>query len=203
VTTTGIDDTTRRLATTLGVTAIAADACFFVFSAVGQPFGSLTAAGNARTPVLAGWLAWNLRTRTGMPAAGLALAGSAIGVGGSWMVLSGTSGWFLAAFVSGVGFALVGPSVILASRSLLADGLVSRRLAIVGQTAGWFTLAGLTGVVPALMRLDDPVTAPGWSWLPFVGWVSTFILLPAWAIWLGRRGAVRRSGARAAEPSRA
>jgi hypothetical protein len=191
VTTPGIDQTTRRLATALGVSAIAADASFLVFTAVGQPFGSLNDAGNGLTAVLAGWLAWTLRGRTGSPVAGLSLVGAAVAVGGSWMVISGTSGWLLAGFVSGVGFALVGPSVVLASRSLVADGLVTRRFALVGQSAGWIMLVGVTGIVPALMRLDNDATAPAWAWLPFVGWISTFVLLPAWAIWLGRR---RRSG---------
>jgi hypothetical protein len=190
-----IDQATRRLATGVGVAAIAADAAYFAFVAVGQPFGSLNDAGNGVTAVLAGWLAWSLRQRTGTPAAALALGGAAIGVGGSWMVVSGTSGWLLAGFVSGVGFALIGPSVILASRSLLSDGVVSRRFALVGQTAGWIMLVGALGIVPALMRMDDPGTAPTWSWLPFVGWISTFILIPAWAIWLGRGGNARSEAA--------
>jgi hypothetical protein len=187
VTATGIDRTTCRLAMAVGAAAIAADAAYFAFTAAGEPFGSINDIGNAITAVLAGWLAWTLRSRTGAPAAGLSLAGAAVGVAGSWMVLSGTSGWLLAAFVSGVGFALVGPSVIIASRSLAADGLLGRRLSRVGQATGWIMLAGVLGIVPALLRYDNPDTLPGWAWVPFLGWVSTFVLLPAWALWLGRQ----------------
>ena len=202
MTLTGIDRTTCRLAIAVGAAAIAADAAYLAFSAVGEPFGSINDVGNAITAVLAGWLAWTLRSRTGTPAAGLALTGAAIGVGGSWMVLSGTSGWLLAAFVSGVGFALVGPSVIIASRSLAADRLVSRRLSRVGQATGWIMLAGILGIVPALLRYDNPDTAPGWAWIPFLGWVSTFVLFPAWALWLGRQRSASPATATAV-PSRA
>jgi hypothetical protein len=184
---TGIDRTTCRLAMAVGAVAIAADAAYFAFSAVGEPFGSINDVGNAITAVLAGWLAWSLRSRTGTPAAGLSLVGAAVGVGGSWMVLSGTSGWLLAAFVTGVGFALIGPSVVLASRSLAADRLVTRRFSLLGQVSGWIMLAGLLGILPALLRYDNPDTAPAWAWVPFLGWVSAFLLFPAWALWLGRQ----------------
>ena len=182
-----IDRTTAAFAMAAGVVAIAADVAFSVFSAVGEPWGSINDVGNGAFAVLAGWVAWSFRGRTGIPAAATALAGAAIAVGGSWLVLSGSSGWLLAGFVSSVGFGLIGPSMYLAARSLAAEGVISRGLGRLGLAAGAITIVGLTGIVPAVMRLDNDATAPGWVWVAFVGWVGTFVVYPVWSIVIGRR----------------
>lgn len=45
--------------------------------------------------------------------------------------------------------------------------------------------AGVAAVPGIALRLDDMETAPGWVWIGFIGWLGTFVVLPAWAIWLG------------------
>ena len=46
------------------------------------------------------------------------------------------------------------------------------------------------GVVMApgiVLRLDDMANAPGWIWVGFLGWLGTFVVYPAWALWVGLR----------------
>ena len=181
-----IDQTTGQLATAVGAVAIAADATYAAFVAFGEPFGSINDVGYAATGILAGALAWRLRSRAGTVPTAAALAGAAVAVAGSGLVLTGTTGWLLAGFVSAVGFGLIGPSVVAANASLSADGLVPPRLALLGRVAGSVMTLGLTAVVPVAMRVDDAVTAPGWTWFTMVGWFGAVIVYPAWAIWLGR-----------------
>ena len=35
------------------------------------------------------------------------------------------------------------------------------------------------------LRLDDMETAPAWVWIGFVSWLGTYVVYPAWAIWMG------------------
>jgi hypothetical protein len=175
-----------RLAIAAGIVAIAADASFGVFSAVGEPFGHINDFGNAAFGILAGWIAWSLRERAGQPWAGVALAGAAVSVVGSWLVLSGTTGWLLAGFVSGVGFALIGPSVVAVSRSMAVDDRWPRRLTGLGIATGILMVIGIASLGPVALRYDNPDAVPGWAWIGFVGWLGAFLLYPVWAIWLGR-----------------
>jgi hypothetical protein len=181
-----IDQATGQLATAVGAVAIVADATYFAFVAVGEPFGSINDVGYAATGILAGALAWRLRSRAGTVPTAAALAGAAVVAAGSGLVLTGTTGWLLAGFVSAVGFGLIGPSVVAANSSLSADGLVPPRLVMLGRVAGSVMTLGLTAVVPVAMRVDDAATAPGWTWLTMVGWFGAVMIYPAWAIWLGR-----------------
>jgi hypothetical protein len=181
-----IDSTTGRLATAAGITALAADAAFFVFSAGVEPFGPINDVGNALAGALAGCVAWRLRHRAGGPATGLAIAGATVAVIGSWLVVSQTTGWLLAGFVSAAGFALIGPSVALAARRLGAAGVLPSGLARFGEVTGWVMTLGVTALAPVAMRVDDASTAPFWAWLTFSGMAGAFVLYPVWAIRLGR-----------------
>jgi hypothetical protein len=191
-----IDRTTARLALAVGVGVVASDVSFGIFAVVGEPFGSLNDLGNACVAILAGGLAWTLRARAGLGLTAAALAGSTVAVAGSALVLSGTTGWLLAGHVSTLGFALIGPAVIVASRSFAVDSGAAGQAARVGVAAGAVMLAGVAALAPVLMRVDDPSTAPAWTWLPFVGWIGSFVLFPIWTVRLARSGrGVRLAGA--------
>ena len=185
----GFDRVTSRLSMTVGAAAILADATYLVFAAVGEPFGSVNDVCYAATGLLAGALAWRLRSHSGGGAAVAAVGGAALAAVGSGLVLTDTTGWLLAGLVSTVGFGLIGPSVVTASSSLSARGLIPPACAALGRMAGGLMTLGLTAAVPAAMRVDDASAAPWWTWLTMVGWVGSAFLYPAWAIWLGRASA--------------
>jgi hypothetical protein len=175
-----------RLATATGVVALATDALLVTFFTVGEPFGTINDAGSAALGVLAGTVAWRLRAYGGAAATGAAIVGGAVVVTGSGLVISRTTGWELAGFVSSAGYGLIGPSVATISSGLAADGSVPRRLGQLGRVTGLLMTLGLVAAVPAALRFDDPATTPGWAWLTMVGWVGPAILYPVWALWLGR-----------------
>jgi hypothetical protein len=179
---------TGRLALALGVVAIASAACLATYSVVQGPFGTINDIGNAATGVLSAGLAWRLQRQiSGRPAnvnVGAALVGAALTVAGSALVVSGMTGWFLAGLVSSVGFAGIGAWLVVLNRS---DGLgvvTPRRLRSLGIAAGGLMTVGVVALPGIVLGLDDPAAAPAWVWIAFVGWFGTFVVYPAWAIWL-------------------
>jgi hypothetical protein len=64
----------------------------------------------------------------------------------------------------------------------LQDG--PRGLRTLGVVTGALMAFGLASAPGILLRLDDMATAPAWVWIGFVGWFGTFLVYPAWAIWL-------------------
>jgi hypothetical protein len=145
--------------------------------------------GNAATGVLAGMLAWRLRRElpddTRWVATGAALAGAALTVAGSSLVLSGTTGFLLAGLISSVGFAGIGAWLLAVSRTAGRTRDWPRRLRRAGGIAGALMAFGILSAPGMVLRFDDMATAPAWVWIGFVGWLGTYVAYPAWAIWLG------------------
>ena len=114
-------ETQERLALAVGVCAAGSAVCLATFYAVQGPFGTINDIGNATAGVLSAGLAWRLRRlipgRAGDVAVGLATVGAALTVTGSALVISGTTGFFLASLVSSVGFAGIGAWLIALNRS--------------------------------------------------------------------------------------
>jgi len=179
---------TGRLALALGVVAIGSAACLVTYSVVQGPFGTINDIGNAATGVLSAGLAWRIRRQlSGRPAnvsVGAALVGAAIAVAGSALVVSGTTGWFLAGLVSSVGFAGIGGWLVVLNTSAYGAAVTPRRLRLLGIAAGALMTVGVVALPGIVLRLDDMATAPAWVWIAFVGWFGTFVVYPAWAIWL-------------------
>jgi hypothetical protein len=182
------DQDTGRLALAIGVTAVGSVACFATFFAVGGPFGTLNDIGNAATGLLSAGLVWHMRRqipgRAGNVAVGAAVAGAGLTVAGSALVVSGATGWFLAGLVSSVGFAGIGAWLVVLNRSHAVEAVVPRRLSSLGIAAGALMALGILSAPGIVLRLDDAGTAPAWAWIGFVGWFGTFVVYPAWAIWL-------------------
>lgn len=180
---------TGRLAVAVGAVAFASAACLLTFEVVRGPFGTINDIGNATTGVLSAALAWRLRRqisgRAGDIAQGAATVGAAITVIGSALVVSGTTGFFLAGLVSSVGFAGIGAWVVVASRTFVGPEWTPR-LRTLGVVAGALMAFGILAVPGILLRLDDMETAPALIWIAFLGWFGTFVVYPAWAILMGR-----------------
>jgi hypothetical protein len=191
-----------RLALAIGGAAIASAACIATYFTVGGPFGTLNDAGNATTGALSGWLAWRLRGEmtSGVErvATGAALVGAAVTVGGSALVISGTTGWFFAGLVSSVGFAGIGAWLATFNRSAGTATTSRPRLRTLGIAAGALMAVGIAAVPGITLGLDDAATAPAWAWLGSIGWIGTYVAYPAWAVRTGVLGTRRAGGARTA-----
>jgi hypothetical protein len=180
---------TGRLAISAGIVAAGCAVSLATFFAVGGPFGTINDYGNAIAGILGGALAWRLRSRLAGRARGvalgLALVGAAITVVGSAMVVSGTTGFFLAGLVSSAGFAGIGGWLVLYNRSDARDGGQLRRLRSVGLAAGAVMAAGIVMVPAIIAGYDDMATVPGWVWIGSIGWLGVYVLYPVWAIGIG------------------
>ena len=164
------------LAVAVGAVAILSAVSLALFFAIQGPFGTINDVLNGVLAVLAGALAWTLSGSVGLVY--IALLGALIAVAGSVLVITGTTGFFLAGLVSSVGFALIGAWLLWYSWSLNASAV--RWL---GIAAGALMLVGIAVLPGIAMRLDDMNKAPAWIWVGFVSWLGIYVALPAWSIW--------------------
>lgn len=179
---------TGRLALAVGAVAAGSAISLAIYFVARGPFGTINDVGNAATGILSGWLAWRLRSHLTSQAAevavGAALVGAAITVVGSILVVSGTTGFLFAGLVSSVGFAGIGTWLVVINRSSGEVAGWPRRLRLVGLVAGTFMAVGVIVAPGIALRLDDMETAPAWVWFGFLSWLGTYVVYPAWALWL-------------------
>lgn len=189
-----VDDATLTgLTSAIGIVAPASATALAVFFVADEPFGTLNDFGNAALGVLAGSLAVGLR-RAGAPpglAGALAscsgVAGAGLTVAGSALVLTDTTGFFLAGLVSGTGFALLGTWLVALNRwAATTTPAWPRTLTTLGTAAGSVMAVGLLSVPGVVQRTDDMESAPWWLVAGGLGWLGTYALLPAWAVRLRR-----------------
>ncbi len=177
----GTPDPLRLAVGTVGLGSLA---CLAVFFAVGGPFGTLNDLGDATLAILSGALAVVERRHVRPVMTGLAVVGAGVAVAGSALVISGTTGFFLAGLVSSVGFAGVGAWLVALARAGRAGTGRVRALAI---AAGAVMALGVAVAPGIALRLDDMATAPAWVWIGFLGWLGVFVLYPVWALVSARR----------------
>jgi hypothetical protein len=191
-----------RLALAIGAVAAGSAGCLATYFAVGGPFGTMNDIGNAATGVLSGLLAWRLRDEltsgVGPVVTAAALLGAAITVVGSALVVSGTTGWFFAGLVSSVGFAAIGAWLAVLNRNGRAAEASPRRLRTLGVVSGALMAVGAFSAPGIVLGLDDAATAPAWAWIGSMGWLGTYVVYAAWAIWTGAIGARQGGAARTA-----
>lgn len=176
------------VALALGAVTVATFVVLLAFFAWGGVLGPINDAGNAVIGILSAVLAFLLhrtvRSRVGLVAA---IVGGAIVLGGSWLVLTATTGFVLAGFVSSVGFGLLGLWLATVASSPIADDWTPR-LRNVGRAAAALMVIGAVAAVPgALMGVDSYDGMPPWLWLFSLSWIGVYMLYPAWAIGFGRR----------------
>ena len=171
-----------------GVAALLAVAALVLLFIAGGPFGTVNDILNAVIGLASAVLAIVVHRAFGGSAlvTGLAVAGALVTVLGSWLVLSGTTGFQFAGFVSGIGFALIGAwllaSILSGAFGASMPDLVSR----VGMVAGAVMVVGAIAVVGVAMRIDSAADTPWWLWFYGVGWLGTYVLYPAWCLLLAR-----------------
>jgi hypothetical protein len=181
---------TGRLALATGLVAVGSAVCLGTYFAVQGPFGTMNDVGNAATGVLSGWLAWRMRRQitsgVGTIALGAAVAGAAMTVVGSSLVVSGATGFLFAGLVSSLGFAGIGAWLMVLNRSSGRVAAWPGTLRAVGVAAGTLMALGIFSAPAIPLGLDDMEAAPAWVWIGFVGWLGVYVVYPAWAIAMGR-----------------
>ena len=176
------------VAIALAIVTVVTVVCLIIFYLVAGPFGSINDAGNGLIGVLSAVLAFLLQRRAGGPVGVVvAVTGAAVAVWGSLLVMTGTTAFVLAGFVSTIGFGLIGAWLAMMAWSPMADDWSNglRRLARVTSVA--MVIGGIAAVPGALMGIDDFGHVPAWLWLFSLAWLGIYVLYPTWALWFGRR----------------
>lgn len=161
----------------------------------GSPFGTLNDICNGLAAILSLILAAMLfaRLRGELPLLSgtilaLAILGASLAAVGSYLAISGASGWYRAGLFTALGYALIGVCLLVFSSLALRDHSLARGLAIFGMVTGGILALGLAAI-PGILRGLDPSTYD-FTLFNALWWTSSLgylTLLPAWCILLGRR----------------
>jgi uncharacterized membrane protein (GlpM family) len=174
----------RSVAIVHGIVGLFTCLSLIVFYVVEGPFGAINDVGNAVLGLLSAGLAWLAGGQGMRTFIVIAAVGAAITVVGSYLVLTDTTGYFLAGLVSSTGFALIGVWLFALNRSTSAEPWSRIRRA--GLVAGAVMLLGFVNAPGIAMGLDDMATAPAWTYLGGFSWAGTYLLFPVWSLRLGR-----------------
>lgn len=173
--------------TALATGVVAALAClslalFFLGLA---PFGGLNDSANA----VVGWLTLALavlvrrtapRSRAGEAGVAMAAVGALLMTWGSWLVLTDTTGYYLAGLVSTLGVGAIGAWLLLAHRAPDSTGLLERGPARLGRLAGAVMMVGILALPGALAGVDDLAAAPWHALTSGISWLGLYLLYPWW-----------------------
>lgn len=113
-----------------------------------------------------------------VPALILVVIGAIVAIAGSVLVLSRTTGFFLAGMYTMVGYALIGIWVL----SLNQSAPWSASLTVLGWVAGGAMVLGLAAIPSIFMRIDSFQAAAWHTWLGQVGFLGWAILYPIWCL---------------------
>ena len=176
------------VAIALAVICVASLGSIILLFTVGGPFGLINDAGNALIGLLSAALALLLMSQiAGWPGVAASVAGAAVAAWGSWLVMTGATGFVLAGFVSTIGFGLIGIWVALVAWGPGGDALFGPMLAVARGASIAMIIGGLAAVPGALMRVDSYEGMPGWLWSFALGWIGVYLLYPIALFVLGRR----------------
>ena len=116
----------------------------------------------------------------------LALIGAILTIIGSILIIFGFTGFVLAGWYSGIGFALIGIWLAAFCYTLLNSNTLPHNPVIFGVVVGAFMVIGLFGIPGIFAGIDSMESMPWYLYVAFFGWLGTYILYPIWTIWLGR-----------------
>ena len=163
-----------------------------LFFTVGEPFGTLNDSLSALLGVGSAILAWRLYAEhhAGSPLlaqTGVALAflGAALAVVGSVLVIFRFTGWLLAGFYTGLGYAFVGGWLAIFCYTLMQRGIFPHRLLTFGLVSGILAAFGVVALLGIIAGIDSPAAMPWYLNLAYVGYLGSLLYL-IWTIWLGR-----------------
>ena len=180
-----------RLALATAVVALLGVLSLIVFFVAGGPFGFINDVANGLIGLLSLALAWFWvrNRRSGLTTVALAAAslGAIVMVMGSLLIIFDITGWYLAGLVSSVGSALIGIWLLITNRLHRRARNLPRGLVMLGMTAAIFMIIGWLAIAGVIARIDDPQLAPWYVNAGLLNWLGTYLLYPAWCLWLSRK----------------
>ena len=186
----------RRTAVAVAAAVLAAIVLLVVYYTVGGPFGTLNDLANTVVGVLSAVLAAQTAARFGVPLAAVAAAGAGatLMVVGSWLVVTGRTGWVLAGLVSAAGAATLGAWLVTVNLTAARAGKLSRHVARLGAVSGGLMTVGILSLPEILARVDRWDDLHWYGIAGFVGWLGLYLGYPVWCALLARDAGQRRTG---------
>jgi hypothetical protein len=179
----------------VAVTVLAAVVLLVVYYSVGGPFGTLNDLANALVALLSAVLAVQT-ARVGVPRAVVATAGvgGALMVAGSWLVITGRTGWVLAGLVGAVGAGALGGWLVTLNVTAGRAGILSPAVAGLGAVSGAFTMLGFLAVPDMFGRVDIWGDLHWSGVLAFMSWIGLYLGYPVWCVLVAWEVRQRRTG---------
>lgn len=192
----------QAVARGISVLVLLAVVALLLFYVVGGRFGTINDWLNAAIGVVSALLAILIAAAVGgAPGAGartdpahavdlaaaiVAVAGGAVMVYGSYLIISGETGWFRAGVVSAVGAALLGVWLLVLNRPFPAPPESFVGLSRLGRLAGAVMSLGLLAIPGWVSGVDDWAAAPWYVQVGMFGWIGTYVVYPAWCFHVSR-----------------
>lgn len=165
----------RNLVVLIAVVALASGATFVAFFSAGGWPGTVNDVGNGILALLCAALAVSLHG-VGHRLSLVATIGALIVLVGTALLITHTTGEYLAGLVSACGFGLIGLWLLMTGRG---RAVPRPQLAI---AAGLIMAVGVANVAGVVQGLEKQADAPAWLIGAGICWAGTYVLLPVWAI---------------------
>ena len=182
-----------RLANTVGIVGLLALVFLILFFVIGQPFGTLNDIFNGLAACVLAWFLWKLQSELQALSGpwsgvllGLAALGAVVAVVGSYLVISGTTSYFLAGLYTSFGNSFIGIYLLALCLASARSGALPRNLAVAGIVVGVILLFGLFTIPGLIGAVDNDASAPWNLWAAQGNALSYLLLSPLWCLWLAR-----------------
>jgi hypothetical protein len=116
----------------------------------------------------------------------LAAIGAIVVVIGSILIIFDITGWVLAGWYTALGNAMIGIWLLTFNQQARQNQMVPSNLSMLGTVAGWLMAIGIIVIPAIVMGIDSTDSTPWYVNLGYAGFLGTYLLYPAWALWLGR-----------------
>jgi len=181
------------IAITSGISAFLAVVFLGMMATVNMFFGTINDILNSVLAILIAVLAWMLYSQFHAKAPlmsqvtlGLAVLGAILTVVGSVLVIFKFTGFVLAGWYTGLGYAFLGLWLAAFCYSMLGNGDFPSKLIVFGIITGAAMATGILSVTGILSGIDSMEGLPWHLNIAYLAFLGIYILYPIWAIWLGR-----------------
>jgi len=181
------------MAIATGTTAVLAVVTITLMYTVNMIFGPINDVLNGIAAILSAAMAWMLYAQhhaksplMSQVALGLAVLGTILAVVGSILVIFRFTGFVLAGWYTGFGYALLGLWLAAFCYSMLGNDVFPNKLIIFGIVTGIAMAMGILSLTGILSRIDSMEALPWYLNIAYLAFLGIYIFYPIWAIWLGR-----------------
>jgi len=176
-----------------GISAILAVVFLGMMATINIFFGTINDILNSVLAILMAVLAWMLYSQFHAKSAlmsqvafVLAVIGAILAVVGSVLVIFRFTGFVLAGWYTGLGYAMLGLWLAAFCYSILGNDVFPNKLLVFGIVTGIAMAMGILSIFGIMFRLDSFEALPWYLNIAYLAFLGIYILYPIWAIWFGR-----------------